>query len=100
MSSSEVAAHFGEEVPVEKPMTEEDLYAIAARVKNAARMSVGGNLTATGEQLCNSFVHLFKAFYDFADTLNDKDKERLKELVRSQEIVPGDFIAMATPKRK
>jgi hypothetical protein len=72
-----------------------DLYKIKARVANLAR---GGNmnLTPTGEILCNTYVHVLKAFYDFADKLEDKNvKTQLTILIRSQEGLPGTIIAAA-----
>lgn len=113
MTTEELAAYFGESLPkkpkkvkaVHKMDLQEiqewekqqdnstDIYKIAARVKNLAR---GGDATLTpvGESLCNVYVHVLKAFYDFADILDDKDtKIKLHELIRKQEGMPGNFIA-------
>jgi len=110
MSASEVAAHFGEEPPKEAekslPKTKEeaeafvkaqeeseDIYKVAARVKNEARSS-GASLTAQGEALCNTFVHLFVAIYEFSNKIPDeKLRAELKALVRKNEAVPGGYIA-------
>jgi hypothetical protein len=106
MSSEEMSRHFGEkhvpdaEIPnfnsaedAEKWEKEQDessdIYKIKARVVNA----VGANLTPVGEILCNSYTHVMKAFYNFAESLNDIDKERLKELIRSQEGMPANVIS-------
>jgi hypothetical protein len=109
MSAEEVAKHFGEEpqsdaeIPTfksaedaenwEKAQQESsDIYRISARVKNHVSFT-GGSLTPVGEILCNSFIHVMKAFYDFADTLSDIDRERLRELIRKQEGMPANVIA-------
>lgn len=116
MTEEELAVHFKEALPTKKKemnvstMTLEeiqeweskqennnDIYKIAARVKNLARNGDGNltaNLTPTGEALCNTFVHIVKAYYDFAETLTDKEtKIKLMELTRKQEGIPGSFIA-------
>ena len=72
-----------------------DLYKIKARVANLAR---GGNasLTKQGEMLTNCYVHVLKAFYDFAETIEDKTvKISLINLIRSNEGMPGNLIAAA-----
>lgn len=72
-----------------------DIYKIAARVKNLAR---GGNasLTEQGEMLCNTYCHVMKAFYDFADKIQDKNtKVQLISLIRDQEHMPGTLIQAA-----
>lgn len=68
-----------------------DLYKIKARVANLARES-GGVLTPAGEALCNSYVHVLKAFYDFADTLDFSTKMKLKEFIRRSEGFPGQVV--------
>ena len=74
-----------------------DIYKVAARVKNAARMAVKGNLTAQGDMVCNTFTHLIKAFYDFAETVPDKEtKVRLSQLVKKQEEAPANLICALT----
>lgn len=70
----------------------DDIYKIAARIKNLARGS-RRNLTPHGEMLCNSFVHVLKSFYEFAETLPDPYREKLHRLTRAKEGVPGDIIA-------
>lgn len=70
-----------------------DIYKVAARVKNLAT-PLDGSLTSTGIMLCNSFTHVFKDLYDFAETIRSKKtKTRLIELIRSKEKIPGDLIA-------
>jgi hypothetical protein len=111
MTEEELARHFGEKLPTKKvemsvsDMTLEeineweakqnnnnDIYKVAARVKNLARGSKA-TLTPVGESLCNVFVHVLKTFYDFAETIQDKDvRAKLIELVRTQEAMPGNFI--------
>jgi len=72
-----------------------DIYKIAARVKNLARGN-NASLTQQGEILCNSYVHVMKAFYDFADKLQDRAiKVQLTQLIRGQEGMPGTIIAAA-----
>lgn len=111
LTASEVAKHFGEEAPKESekpiPKTEEelkawekaqdeseDIYKVAARVKNEARHGVGANLTAQGEALCNTFVHVFVALYEFSNKIPDENlRNELKALIRKQENAPGGYIA-------
>ncbi len=72
-----------------------DIYKIKARIANLAR-GPGMSLTPVGEILCNSFVHVCKAFYDFADQVPDPNtKIQLISLIRNQEAVPGTIIAAA-----
>lgn len=112
MTEEELAIHFGEPLPKKKveksiaKMTLEeikswekaqdnsnDIYKISARVKNLAREG-GAGLTPVGESLCNTYIHVMKAFYDFADNLEDKEiKIKLTELIRKQEGMPSSFIA-------
>lgn len=71
-----------------------DIYKIAARVKNLARVDGLASLTPTGEILCNTYTHVIKAFYDFADTLQDKnEKIRLYQLIQVNENMPGRLIS-------
>jgi len=72
-----------------------DIYKIKARIANLAR-GPGMALTPVGEILCNSFVHMLKSLYDFADTMQDKSlKIQLIAIIRNQESVPGTIIAAA-----
>ncbi len=72
-----------------------DIYKIAARVKNLAR-GPGMNLTPQGEMLANTYTHVLKAFYDFAEKIEDKNiKAQLTDLIRSQEGMPGNLISAA-----
>lgn len=77
-----------------------DLYKVAARVKNLARDN-GGSLTHVGDILCNSYVHVLLALYKFAENLQDEDtKNKLVALIRSHESLPRDIINAAMPKSK
>lgn len=70
-----------------------DLFKVKARVKNAVS-GTGGALTAVGEMMVNSFVHVAKDLYDFADTIQDKElRIRLIERVRKHESMPATLIA-------
>lgn len=109
MSAEELAKYFDEtpildkKVPVletkeevekweEEQLNSSDIYRIAARVKNLAR-GTGASLTSAGEALCNSYVHIFKDLYDFAETIPDPYKGNLIELVRKHEGTPANLIA-------
>lgn len=105
MSASEVAKHFNEPEPVNKEpdktpeelakdyFVSEDIFRIKARVKNEA-VGTGAALTPNGEMMANTFVHLFKTFYDFSNTIEDETlKKKLKELIKSQEVVPANLLA-------
>ena len=62
-------------------------------MKNEARMAVQGNLTSQGEMVVNTFAHMVKAFYDFANTLPDgESKIRLTDLTKRQEKLPASLI--------
>jgi hypothetical protein len=95
MTVEELAKHFGEKtIPVERGADE--IYAIAARVKNACVLQVGANLTPAGVMLCNTYTHTIKAFYDFAKTIKDEDdRERLKSFIMSQEGMAATFVGAA-----
>jgi hypothetical protein len=72
-----------------------DIYKIKARVSNLAR-ETGGSLTGQGDILCNTYVHVLKSFYDFAEKIEDPTTRiRLIELIRSQEGMPGTVISAA-----
>src|ERR1700677_1451112 len=72
-----------------------DIYKIKARIANLAR-GPGMSLTPVGEILCNSFVHMLKSLYDFAEKIEDKPtKIQLISIIRNQESVPGTIIAAA-----
>lgn len=72
-----------------------DLYKISARVKNLARAD-GAALTPVGEMLANTYVHVLKSLYDFADTIADKEtKIKLISLIRSNEGMPANLISAA-----
>lgn len=72
-----------------------DIYKIKARVANLAR-GPGVSLTPQGEMLCNTYVHVLKALYDFAENVQDKNiKVQLTDLIRKQEGMPGNLIAAA-----
>lgn len=70
-----------------------DIYKVSARIKNLAR-GTDASLTSVGEALCNSYTHVAKSLYDFADTIQDREtKVKLIELIRKSEEMPGQFIA-------
>lgn len=72
-----------------------DIYKISARVKNLAR-GPGMSLTPQGDMLCNSYTHVMKAFYDFAEKIEDKAiKISLIDFIRTQEGMPGGLISAA-----
>jgi hypothetical protein len=73
-----------------------DIYKIKARIANLAR-GPGMSLTPQGEILCNSFVHMLKALYEFTENkVTDPElKISLVQLIRQQESVPGTIIAAA-----
>jgi hypothetical protein len=113
MSPEELAIYFNEELPKKEKkgkkvsdMTLEeieewekkqdnsnDIYKIAARVKNLARSDGQAALMPAGEALCNVYTHVLKAFYDFADTLPPEHRVRMYDLIRHHEGMPGNLIA-------
>jgi hypothetical protein len=73
-----------------------DIYKIKARMMNLARDG-GASITPVGEILINSFVHMLKSFYDFADKIEDSSvKIQLTDLIRAQEGVPSGIIKAST----
>lgn len=124
-NEEELAKYFGEPPPVKKEvkalkdMTAEeiialetkqdnsnDIYKLSARVKNLAR-SGGAALTPMGDALCNTYTHVLKAFYTFAETMTNQDeKDRFLLLIRRHEDMPSNVIAAAAagvkvkPKKK
>lgn len=95
LTTKELAKHFKEPVvPMERGADE--IYAIAARIKNACVLQVGSNLTPAGVMLCNTYTHTVKAFYDFAKTIKDpEDRERLNSFIKSQEGMAATFVGAA-----
>ena len=80
-----------------KQQNSNDIYKIKGRVQNLAVGISGGNLTAVGEMMVNSFVHVVKDLYDFADTIHDKSlKIALTERIRKHESMPGTLISAAS----
>lgn len=74
-----------------------DIYKIKGRIQNLAVSISGGNLTPVGEMMVNSFVHVVKDLYDFADTLTDNEiRNKLIEKVKKHESMPGTLIAAAS----
>jgi hypothetical protein len=114
LSEAELARQFNEQLQKPKPvkalseMTLEDIksmesaannstdiYKIKARVANLARES-GGSLTPTGEILCNTYTHVLKSLYEFAEKIEDGDlRNRLTILIRNSEGIPGTVISAA-----
>lgn len=116
MSEEDLSKHFGERRKKKKDidlskkspfkgMTNEEisewenkqdnsnnLYKIKARVVNLARES-GASISPVGEMLCNTFVHVVKDLYDFAETIQDKEvKIQLIEKIRKHESMPANLI--------
>lgn len=79
-----------------------DIYAISARVMNAARMAVGANLTPAGTMVCNTFSTTLKEFYDFAENLEDAMiRKDLKNLIKAQEEAPArPIVALCAGMKK
>lgn len=74
-----------------------DIYKIKARVANLAVGISGGHLTPVGVMMVNSFVHVVKDLYAFADTIPDRSlKIALHERIRKHESMPGTLIAAAS----
>ena len=74
-----------------------EIYKVKARVGNLAVSISGGNLTPVGTMMVNSFVHVVKDLYDFADTLTDNEiKSKLYDRIRKHESMPGTLIAAAS----
>lgn len=114
MTEADLAKQFGEPPPVRKEgkalndMSRDeiesweraqdnsnDLYKIKARVSNLARGG-GAALTAQGEMLVNTYVHVLKSLYDFAENIEDSTtKIKLTQLIRKNEDMPGNLIAAA-----
>ena len=80
------------------PVSNEDLYSIAARVKNLAR-DYDAQLTPIGEAMCNLYVHVLVDLYGFAETLPKKQGTLLKELIKSKEGFPRDVINLNKKRR-
>ena len=115
MSEEELALYFNEPLPKKpkktdvKPLNKmtleeieewektqdnsNDIYKIAARVKNLARSDGQAALMPAGEALCNVYTHVLKTFYDFADTLDKETKIKLYQLIQKNENMPGNLIA-------
>lgn len=74
-----------------------DLYKIAARVKNLAR-DYDASLTPMGEKLCNGYILILKDLYDFAETLPEASKIKLIDLLRSKEDFPRSIILLNKKK--
>ena len=114
MSEADAAKHFGVQVPKkveQKPFSEmsldeinsweakqnnsNDIYKVKARVANLARAN-GASLTPVGEMMVNTFVHVVKDLYDFADTIPDMQiRIKLIERIRKHEGMPGNLINAA-----
>lgn len=117
MTEEELAEHFGETPPRKKREKKKkfhkmslqeiedwekaqdnsnDIYKVSARVKNLARGG-GAVLTPAGDMLCNTFTHVVKALYDFAETIEDKNtKIKLIETIRKQEGMPASLVAASS----
>lgn len=74
-----------------------DIYKVKGRIQNLAVGISGGNLTAVGEMMVNSFVHVVKDLYDFADTVQDREvRIKLIERIKKHESMPGTLISAAS----
>lgn len=115
MSEEDLAKHFREPAPKKKKKREKeiskmtlreieawekaqdnsnDIYKVSARIKNLARQGAGANLTPAGDVLCNSYTHVIKSFYDFADKIEDADtKIKLIEKIKSNEGMVSQVIS-------
>lgn len=72
-----------------------DIYKVAARVKNLARGS-NASLTQQGEMLCNTYVHVLMDLYQFASHIEDDVlRINLTRLIKGHEGMPGTLIAAA-----
>lgn len=116
MTAEDMAEYFGEPAPIVKerplPTTKEELdkmgyeearseetAKIAARIKNTAAASVNTNLTHTGVMLCNTYTHVIKSLYSFANTIPDEQvRNQLKELIYKHEDMPANFIKLTIKK--
>lgn len=77
-----------------------DIYKVKARVANLAR-GAGASLTPVGEMMVNSFVHVVKDLYDFAETIPDKSlRIAIIERIRKHEGMPGNLIAATSANVK
>lgn len=74
-----------------------DIYKVKARVANLAVGSAGAALTPVGVMMVNTFVHVVKDLYDFAETIQDDQmRVNLIHRIRKHEGMPGVLIAAAT----
>lgn len=101
MSPKELAALFGEPVPVPMdPAKAPDLYIdngiyqIAGRIKNYVSFA-GFPLTPNSEMVANTYAHMCFAFYQFALTLPEERRLALEALIRKQEEGAANLIAAA-----
>lgn len=77
----------------EKQNNSNDLYKIKARIQNLVA-TAGGSLTSAGEMVVNSFVHVVKDLYEFANTVSDKElKIELIERIRKHENMPATLMS-------
>lgn len=114
MTDEEIAAHFKEPAtqvnsvknPEDMKTLEEfnqweakqnnsnDIYKVAARIKNLARQDGRASLTDVGSALCNTYTHVILSFYKFAESMTDEtSKQALISLIRKNESMPADFVA-------
>jgi len=76
-----------------------DIYSLAARVKNLARMD-DASLTPIGEALCNIYIHVLVDFYEYAETLPEPHKTSLTNLIESKESFCRDVMELNRKKKK
>ena len=77
-----------------------DIYAISARIKNAAAVNDHA-FSLQGVALCNMFTHVVKELYDFADTIEDKEiSSKLYRVIQRQETFPARLLDLFKPVEK
>lgn len=74
-----------------------DVYAISGRIKNLIATN-DLTLTSTGNILVNYYTLVLKELYDFANNLDEKNKEDLNKILINAETMPVKFIGVITPK--
>ena len=74
------------------------VYAISGRMKNLLAMA-GISLTPVGTILINSYTHVLKSLYDFAENLEGfNERASLEHLLLQAESLPKSVIELTIPK--
>lgn len=77
-------------------MSDNDIYAIAGRIKNfIAKEDIG--LTENGKVLCNLYALTLKKIYDFSDTLSPNKGDELRSLLKDREKLVAEILKIITP---